>query len=107
MQQIEPLELASLLADPNQKEIQLLDVREEWEIAGGTIAGSACIPMREIVSKISTLDADKLTVCICHHGTRSMQVAHFLERQGFQQVLNLASGIDGWSRQVDSSIPLY
>jgi rhodanese-related sulfurtransferase len=107
MQQVEPLELAALLADPNQPNIQLLDVREEWEVAGGVIAGSIVIPMREIVAKFNTLDPDKLTVCVCHHGMRSMQVAHFLERQGFQRVLNLASGIDGWSRQVDSSIPLY
>jgi rhodanese-related sulfurtransferase len=107
MQQVEPIELAALLADPNQTGIQLLDVREEWEIAGGIIPGSICIPMREIVAKFNTLDDEKLTVCICHHGMRSMQVAQFLERQGFQRVINLASGIDGWSRQVDASVPLY
>jgi rhodanese-related sulfurtransferase len=38
---------------------------------------------------------------------RSLQVAAFLERQGFEQVFNIAGGIDAWSRQVDASVPLY
>jgi rhodanese-related sulfurtransferase len=38
---------------------------------------------------------------------RSMQVAHFLERQGFDHVANLSGGIDAWSKQVDSTVPQY
>ena len=46
-------------------------------------------------------------VCICHHGGRSMHVAMFLARQGFENVYNLTGGVDAWARQVDSAMPTY
>ncbi|MGC8165165.1 rhodanese-like domain-containing protein [Salmonella enterica] len=46
-------------------------------------------------------------VCICHHGGRSMQVAAFLERQGFTKVINLSGGVHAWAAQVDPSMPTY
>ncbi|MBC7994862.1 MAG: sulfurtransferase, partial [Rhizobacter sp.] len=44
---------------------------------------------------------------LCHHGVRSLQVVAFLERQGYEQVYNIAGGIDAWAREVDASVPLY
>jgi rhodanese-related sulfurtransferase len=107
MQHIEALELATLMADPAKKDIQLLDVREPWEVATAAIAPSIHISMQQIVQRFGELDPAKLTICLCHHGMRSMQVAHFLERQGFDHVANLSGGIDAWSKQVDSTVPQY
>jgi rhodanese-related sulfurtransferase len=107
MQQINALELAALMADPSQKDIQLLDVREAWEVATAAVMPSIHISMQQIVARFNELDPAKLTVCLCHHGARSMQVANFLERQGFDQVLNLSGGIDAWSREVDQTVPTY
>jgi rhodanese-related sulfurtransferase len=36
-----------------------------------------------------------------------MQVAAFLERNGFGKVINLTGGIHAWAVQVDSSMPKY
>jgi len=36
-----------------------------------------------------------------------MQVAMFLERQGFASVFNLTGGVDAWARQVDPAMPTY
>ena len=44
---------------------------------------------------------------ICHHGVRSLQVAYFLKHHGFSDVINLAGGINAWSREVDTAVPLY
>ncbi|OYW27520.1 MAG: sulfurtransferase, partial [Methyloversatilis sp. 12-65-5] len=41
------------------------------------------------------------------HGGRSMQVAIFLERNGFGEVYNLAGGVDAWALQVDPSMARY
>lgn len=87
--------------------MQLLDVRENWEFQTARIDGSALIPMREIQARMSELDPASETVVICHHGGRSMQVAMFLERQGFSSVHNLAGGVDAWARSVDPSMPTY
>lgn len=100
-------ELAAWIADPARPTPLLLDVREPWEFETGRIAGSTLIPMRTIPARLAELDDDAPIVCICHHGARSMQVAHFLEQHGFAEVTNLTGGIDAWSRQVDPTIPLY
>ena len=107
MQHIEVLELAALMADPANKDLQLLDVREAWEVQTAAVHPSIHISMQQIVARFNELDPTKLTVCLCHHGARSMQVAHFLERQGFEQVMNLSGGIDAWSAVVDATVPVY
>ena len=53
------------------------------------------------------LDPEQAIVCICHHGARSMQVGAFLERAGFEQVVNLTGGIHAWAMQIDSSMATY
>jgi len=44
---------------------------------------------------------------ICHHGSRSLLVAAFLQQNGFDAVINLTGGIDAWSREIDLSVPIY
>lgn len=36
-----------------------------------------------------------------------MRVAMFLAQNGFTDVVNLAGGVDAWSRQKDPSVPTY
>jgi len=107
MERITAGELAAWLADERREKPVLLDVREPWEYEKARIEGATLVPMRELPSKIEQFDEDKEVVAICHHGGRSMQVAMFLEKQGFKRVHNLVGGIDAWSRTVDPAIPLY
>lgn len=107
MQHITAPELAEWLADPARPAPFLLDVRENWEYGTCHIAGSTLMPMNTIPARIDDLDEEADIVCICHHGARSMQVAAFLERNGFGKVTNLTGGIHAWAVQVDSAMPKY
>ena len=107
MQQITPTELAAWLADESREPPLLLDVREPWEFQTCHIAGSVTMPMALVPIRQQELPDDRAVVCICHHGARSMAVGAFLERAGFEQVINLAGGIHGWAQQVDGSMPTY
>jgi rhodanese-related sulfurtransferase len=107
IKQISASELATWLADRSREKPLLLDVREPWEHDKASIAGSQLVPMGQVQARLAELDDDKEVVAICHHGGRSMQVAMFLEKNGFSKVHNLAGGIDAWSRTVDPSVPLY
>jgi rhodanese-related sulfurtransferase len=107
MGEISPAQLAAWLGDSQREKPVLLDVREPWEHDKARIAGSVLIPMRELPARIEEIDDDREVVAICHHGGRSMQVAMFLEKQGFKRVHNLVGGIDAWSRTVDPAVPLY
>ena len=100
-------ELAALIADPARTTPVLLDVREPGEHATCHINGVRLIPMNTIPARLAELDPSLPVVCICHHGGRSMQVAHFLEGKGFTNVTNLTGGVHAWATQVDTSMPTY
>ena len=104
---ITPGELAAWLLDAQREKPVLLDVREPWEYDKAHIEGALLIPMREVPARVAQIDEAKEVVAICHHGGRSMQVAMFLEKNGFKRVHNLVGGIDAWSRTVDPAVPLY
>ncbi len=88
--------------------LTLLDVREEWETRlAPAPTDVVLIPMGELPDRLSELDPDKTTVVLCRSGGRSLQVAQFLQRQGFKSPLNLAGGILAWSRELDPRIPEY
>ena len=88
----------------------LLDVREGWEIQTACVRPEALdfvhMPMQTVPARLSELDRSRPIACLCHHGGRSMQVAHFLASHGYE-VVNVAGGIHAWSAQVDATVPTY
>jgi rhodanese-related sulfurtransferase len=110
MQQISPAQMADWAASAADRQPVLLDVREDWEIQTASVSPEGLhfvhMPMQGIPARLDELDKTRPIACLCHHGSRSMQVAAFLERQGFE-VVNVAGGIHAWSTQVESSIPVY
>lgn len=108
MKQLSAVELAQWLANSQTPEApSLLDVREPWEIELAQLPGSLCIPMGQIPARVGEVPNESAVVCICHHGVRSMRVAHFLEQSGFESVYNLQGGIDSWAREVDLQCAIY
>ncbi len=87
--------------------VSLLDVREPWEFQLARIDGSRLVPMNTIPARVEELDRDVHTVVVCHHGNRSLNVTHWLRRQGFDKVQSLRGGVDAWARVVDPKVPVY
>ena len=85
----------------------LLDVREPWEVEICSITGSRNLPMMEVPSALATLERERETVVVCHHGVRSLQVAMFLDQSGFTRIINLSGGIDAWARDVEPDMTTY
>jgi Rhodanese-related sulfurtransferase len=105
IQQITAHELAQRLAAGD--DVQLLDVREDWEYAFNRIPGSRLCPMSRLPEWAATLDPSQEYILYCHHGIRSMHACAYLQSRGFTRLVNLIGGIDAWSREVDPSVPLY
>ena len=76
----------------------LLDVREPREVAAGMIPGSRHIPLKQLGSLLSELEAwrDKPVVCICAVGIRSLFAAELLEQNGFEHAVSLRGGYTAW-----------
>jgi rhodanese-related sulfurtransferase len=95
-------------ASPSTDAPILLDVREPWEFQAASLPDSLLMPMGDVTSRAhAELDPDAHIVVLCHHGQRSLSVAMWLRRQGFEQAQSLAGGIDAWSRVIDPSVPTY
>jgi rhodanese-related sulfurtransferase len=87
--------------------MQLLDVREPWEVALGVIEGAIHIPLGQVPGRAGELAKDELLVVYCRSGRRSMDATNWLRARGYAQATNVAGGILAWSREIDSSLPLY
>jgi rhodanese-related sulfurtransferase len=93
----------------------LLDVREPWELESASITDS-----RLLAAPMSTLSQNGLAglpdavqvrdtevLVICHHGTRSAQVAGWLSSNGWTRAFSVAGGIDEYARRVDPAVGSY
>src|SRR5687768_2777201 len=88
-------------------DIQLIDVREEWESRIASIPGGRLIPLGSLENAVETLDRDRETVLYCKSGVRSLHAAHYLSEEGFSRVANLSGGILRWSEEVDPTVVRY
>lgn len=89
-QEILPSELKELL---NQEDLQLLDVREEWEEPKIINHEVLNIPLHQIPTSLNRIDATKKTVVICQHGVRSLKAIDFLKNNGYNNLINLTGGM--------------
>lgn len=87
----------------------LLDCRERDEHALASIPGSLLIPVSEFEQRAGELEPfrEREIVVLCHHGVRSLHVAHWLRQQGFLRVRSLAGGIDRWAAEIDPELARY
>lgn len=116
MKSIHPAQLQEWLQDAKAQMPEgglpiVLDVREPWELQTASVKADGFqllhMPMRSVPERYLELDRKHPIACLCHHGARSAQVAHFLISNGFTEVVNLHGGIHAWSQEHDPSVPVY
>ena len=83
-----------------------LDVRMPEELALAKIAQSEALDY-DNPGKYMELPKDSKIVFHCKSGVRSMKALRFLREQGFKYVKSVKGGINGWSDEVDPSVPKY
>ncbi len=103
--EITPRELTARLS--RGEELQLIDVREqfEWDIV--RIPGARLVPLGTLPEVAETLDREREIVVYCKGGTRSRAAASHLADAGFRRVVNLTGGVLRWRDEVDPALPRY
>lgn len=86
---------------------QMIDVREPWEVAISSIEFAVLMPMGNVPERMAELDRHRPLAVMCHSGVRSRRVAEFLLTEGFQNLVNIAGGIDAWSVEIDETMARY
>lgn len=97
-------ELAALRASGSP--IQLVDVREPFELDIAAIDGADPIPLGTVADSLDRFREDIPVVLFCHHDTRSRRAAGILHAAG-RQARWLEGGIDAWARVVDPALARY
>lgn len=98
MKEISTTELRKLVEE--DKELDIIDVREVDEVAVGKIHGAVNIPLGLLEFRIHELDKNKEYYMVCRSGGRSGRASQFLENQGFK-VINMAGGMMAWEGETE------
>ena len=77
-------------------EVNILDVRNQAEYDESHIPGALKIQAGQIPNYLGQVPTDKPVVVHCLGGDRSSVAASYLQRQGFDSVINLTGGIRCW-----------
>lgn len=110
MDTISVTDLKALL-DAQPDDLLLVDVRNPPEAEIAVIPGAVLIPLDRIesgeaVEELRQLAAGKRLYMHCKMGGRSAKALIALQRHGIEGV-NVAGGINAWSREVDEAVALY
>ena len=103
---VKQMSVTELKESLDNNSVILIDVRGSEERALASL--EAAKPMDgEVMKELETMPKETALAFICHIGNRSQVAGEYFRKQGFTNVSNVAGGIDAWSKEVDSSVPVY
>ena len=106
LEEITAIELNELII--NDREVQIIDVREPYEVEIAQIPRTKLIPLAQVVGRAKEIDPSRTAIIHCKGGVRSAKAIKALQDNGFTgRLINLKGGIGAWSDEVDSSVPKY
>jgi rhodanese-related sulfurtransferase len=84
-------------------EVQVIDVREQYEWDAGRIDGDVRhVELERLSSQAATIEKDRPVVFQCRLGARSLMAAQAFRRAGYD-AYSLAGGLQAWH---DAGLPL-
>jgi rhodanese-related sulfurtransferase len=83
-------------------EIQLIDVREDYEYEAGRVAGARHIELPLVASQADTIEREKPVVFYCRVGSRSSMAAEAFRRADYD-AYSMDGGLMAWAQ---SGLPL-
>jgi rhodanese-related sulfurtransferase len=106
LEEITATELNELIK--NDREVQIIDVREPHEYEIAKIPNTKLIPLAQVVARSKEIDQSRTAIIHCKAGGRSAKAIEALKESGYAgRLLNLKGGITAWSDEVDQNVPKY
>ena len=96
--ELTPQRVAELL----ESDIQLIDVREDYEVEAGRITGSRHIELERLASQADTIDRERPVVFQCRLGARSAMAAQAFRTAGYE-AYTMQGGLTAW---VEAGLPI-
>jgi sulfur-carrier protein adenylyltransferase/sulfurtransferase len=95
---IEELDVAQARDEIERGEAVLLDTREPHEFEDSHLEGATLVPPATVSERIEELvpDRSQRVILYCRTGSRSARAADQLQTLGYENVANVAGGIEAW-----------
>ena len=77
-------------------EVNVVDVREQWEYARDHIPAAKLTPLGQIIAKPQESISGDDVVFVCEVGQRSAVAAEMAAAMGLKHVYNLEGGMQAW-----------
>ncbi len=90
--EVAPQRAAELI---REGEVQLIDVREPYEVEAGRLAGSRHLELERLASQADSISREKPVLFYCRLGARSGMAANAFRRAGYT-AYSLTGGIGAW-----------
>ncbi|HTW11651.1 MAG TPA: rhodanese-like domain-containing protein [Solirubrobacteraceae bacterium] len=87
-----PQQVSELLAGTD---VQLIDVRQDYEHSAGHIPGSRLIQLADLPAQADTIDRDRPVILYCRAGGRSAMATQALAQAGYD-AHNMVGGMLDW-----------
>ncbi|MCU7558323.1 rhodanese-like domain-containing protein [Macrococcus capreoli] len=72
--------------------LNIIDVREPFEVEQGMLKGALHIPMNDIPERMDELDKEQAYYIVCAHAVRSANVTQYLLGNGYK-AMNVEGGM--------------
>ena len=97
-QTVTPAQAVQLI---NKEDALILDIREDNELAQGSIRGSKHYALSVLKQRLDELKqyADKPVIAYCKMGNRSNEACNILRQNNFTNVVSLKGGIEAWKTE--------
>jgi rhodanese-related sulfurtransferase len=93
---VDPEQVTSWLAA--NPDVQVIDVREDYEREAGHIAGTRHIKLVDLTAQAGTIERERPVVFYCRVGSRSEMAAQAFRASGFQ-AYSMLGGLVRWAQE--------
>lgn len=76
-------------------DVQLVDVRQDFEWEAGRIPGAVHIPLDSLPARASEIDRERPVIFGCRSGARSAMATDAFRASGYE-AYNLGGGLEAW-----------
>lgn len=103
--EVDSEKLRKLVEVEKPKDLKVVDVRTEQEVAGGHIEGVLWIPVDQLEQRSREIPKQGQVMVVCAAGGRSAAACDYLSTRGWSNVTNVIGGMSAYRGKMVEGLP--
>jgi sulfur-carrier protein adenylyltransferase/sulfurtransferase len=89
-----------------KEKVLAIDIREPYEFEQVN-CGFINVPMADLYEYLKSVEPNRMIIIMCQSGRRALATGNLVETElGFENIIVMEQGIQGWQAEVDPSLKL-